>query len=750
MPDNSSVQFDDVRRLADYFGLASSYTDGVGVTRTIRDENLTSVLEALGIPVRSSQGVAQHLREAENHPWRQLVDEVIVLPDHLGSSSIDVSLPVESGRLETLEMTWTITDEQNRAQTFQRNPQPFRVLEAKRLETMRYVRVALSMPCVLGLGYYRMSLDIQVRQAGQAGNQHASGETFLIVAPSQCYLPRTPSRSVGLSVQLYNVRTAQNWGIGDFRDLESLMRWGKKHLDVSTIGLNPLHAPSAGLSSPYSPSSRLYFNPIYLNLEGIPEFRSTPSCQRRFHSARFQKALQELRTSHLVQYDRVREIKSEMLGCLYKAFERQHVRYRTARFRTFERYCRTQGKRLEQYCAFQVLSERFKTANWRQWPTDYQRSTSQVVRDVLDGSQERFRFFQYVQWQCEEQLSRLDRLAKRLKLSHRLYHDLPVGVHPDGADAWIFQDELALGVTLGAPPDSFNLQGQNWGLMAPIPWRMRVSGYQFFLETIRRNMQYGGMLRIDHALGLFRLFMIPEGCPGEAGTYVKTRIDEILAILALESVRNHVMVVGEDLGVVTQEIRDCLAKAGILSYRIMPFEKTQMGKWQTPKHYPKQAIVSFTTHDLPTFRGYWAGRDIEVKAQAALYPSEQHIECDWETRMKDRIAFIQAMVKANLLPKSAVTSVPLHAPETFLRAAYAYLARSRCRVVMIPLEDIVGELDAPNLPGATHDAYPSWKIKLRRSFEEFKKDPRIGSTMKAVHAEQQGNRCQGRARKGGD
>ena len=730
MTDYSCIQLPNVEGLAGCLGLASSYTDGVGTTRDVSVENLLSILGAMGVSAASPKLITQSLYEEEVRSWLRPLEEVIVLRDRRETQSLTLSLPLQATQSVSLEVTWTITDEQNRAKTFQASLHRIRVLEEKPIGSIRYARVSLPIPCSLVLGYYRVSLNVKVE------DRYVQGDTFLIVAPTRCYLPRTSSRSVGISVQLYNVRSSKNWGIGDFRDLENLMRWGKKDLEVSTIGLNPLHDPSAGLASPYSPSSRLYFNPIYLDLEGIQEFRTTPSCQRRFHSARFQKTLWELRASPLVQYDRVRQAKSEMLQRMYESFERQHVSHKTVRFRKFERYCQSQGKRLEQYCAFQVLSERFKSANWRQWPITYQRSNTHVVREVMSQNEGRFRFFQYVQWQCEEQISRLDRLAKRLKLFHRLYHDLPVGVHPDGADAWIFQDELTSRVTLGAPPDPFNLQGQNWGLMAPIPWRMRLREYRFFIETIQRNMRYGGMLRIDHALGLFRLFVIPEGETGDSGTYVKTRVDELLAILAVESVRNHVMVVGEDLGVVTPEIRKCLTKAGILSYRLMPFEKRQSGNFRPSKHYPKQAIVSFATHDLPTFWGYWMGRDIEVKAQAALYPTEQHIECDWEERMNDRIAFIHAMVKEKLLPKNMLDQVPLQAPEMFLKAAYAYLARSPCLVVIVPLEDIVGEIDAPNLPGATHDAYPSWRLKLRRSFQEFRRDSRIRSMMKAVHAEQ--------------
>ena len=714
--------------LADQYGIASSYTDGVGTTRTAGPETLTLIFSAMDVRADSPEDITQRLTEIRRKTSQKLVEEVVVIAEGEQTPSIQVVVPLGSHRLHDVSLSWTITDERHVTQTFACSGQHCQVIEKKVIDQVLYVRFQLSLQTSLELGYYWVSLSVKM------ASDFLSGKTFLIVAPPQCYTPRSSSRSFGVSVQLYNLRTTQNWGIGDFRDLKAFLKWAGKDLGATTVGISPLHDPTAGVISPYSPSSRLFFNPLYLDLEAIQEFQSSSAIQRRFRSQRFQKKLETLRTTHLVQYDRVRVVKTDMLERLYRVFQQQHVHTHTSRFRTFERYCDTRSEYLEPYCLFQVLSEHFGSSIWRQWPRVYRMPHSPQARAFLRTNQDRIRYFQYIQWQCEQQLEGLDRMAKRLKLTYRLYHDLPVGVHPDGADAWMFQEELAAGVTLGAPPDSFNLQGQNWGLMAPVPWQMRAAGYRFFIATIRRNMRYGGMLRIDHALGLFRLFVIPEGFTGEAGTYVKTQVDEILAIVALESVMNQVMVVGEDLGTVTPEIRARLAKAGLLSYRLMPFEKTRTGKFRSPKQYPKQAMVSFTTHDLPTLIGYWIGRDIEIKLQANLYQTEQQIEQDREVRMKDRVAFIHALVKEGLLPKKILRSVPVEASYSFVKAAYAYLARTPCRILMIPLEDLLGELETPNLPGALSDAYPSWQLTLSQSFQEFRRDTQIHSMVKRIRA----------------
>lgn len=715
-----------VHNLAKRYGLASSYTDGVGATRTLEPEALASILSSMGVLTNAPEICTE---EDDHRSWRQILEAVVVIAEDTLTPSLKVSIPVSPRQLQDVSVSLSIKDEHHVIRTFSHHGKDCQILEQQVIGGEPYVRILLPLvQASLRLGYYWLSLSARI------ANDAFEGKTFIIVAPRQCYIPHTPVRSSGISVQLYNIHSTQNWGIGDFRDLRGILQWARKDLQATTIGVSPLHAPTIGVSSPYSPSSRLFFNPLHLDLEAIPEFRSTPAIQRRFKSKRFQKGLQGLRTSRLVQYDRVRELKFEMLDRLYQAFQLKHVQLKTSRFRKFRQYCHGQREYLEPYCLFQVLAEEFGTSAWRQWPVAYQNPHSQKVQSILNTHQDRIGYFQYVQWQCEQQLAGLDRVAKRLNLPYRLYHDLPVGVHPDGADAWIFQEELASGITLGAPPDSFNLQGQNWGLMAPVPWRMRTAGYRFFIETIRRNMQYAGMIRIDHALGLFRLFIIPEGATGEAGTYVKTHVDEVLAIVAVESVRNQVMVVGEDLGAVTPEIRSYLVKAGILSYRLMPFEKTRTGKFRAPKQYPKQAIVSFTTHDLPTLKGYWTGRDIETKSHAHLYQTERQIEQEWEIRMQDRIAFLQVLVKEGLLSKKVLTSVPLFAPDSFVRAVYTYLARTPCKVLMIPLEDLLSELEAPNLPGASSDAYPSWQLRLGRSFQAFRQDSRILSMVKAMQS----------------
>jgi (1->4)-alpha-D-glucan 1-alpha-D-glucosylmutase len=426
-----------------------------------------------------------------------------------------------------------------------------------------------------------------------------------------------------------------------------------------------------------------------------------------------------------------------VLEDLFRVFKRRHLQPRTTRGRAFLLFVQQSPDFLTRFCTFKALSEYFHGLIWRQWPSDYHDPKSTAVQLFQKEHATRIHYFYYVQWLCELQLTRLDQVAQKASLRLGLYHDLPVGIHPDGADAWGFQDQLAKDATSGAPPDSFNLQGQNWGLLPPNPRALRQHGYQFFCQTVRQNMKHGGVLRIDHALGLFRMFWVPFGHSGKDGLYVKTYVDEMLAVLALESVRHKVMVVGEDLGTVTPIIQRKLAAAGLLSYRLLLFERGRGGAFHLPQQFPTQALVSATTHDLPTLKGYWAGRDIEMKEQAGLYPQPEDMARETQARGKDRRQLWKALRRAGFaLPESMPSSLSTE----MVKMVYQFLARTPSRLLMVQLEDLLGELDTPNLPGSADSAYPSWRVRLCRELTSWLKSPDTTAFSKVVHRERRSRR----------
>jgi len=704
-----------LKELAELVGVECEYVDGRGQSRQATDETLRIVLGTLGITIQSDTDIQREWERLHEERWIHVVEPVLLhYPETRTPLCFPIALPLADCSRETVSLECRIRDEQGKIRLSTVNGLTCQPLEEIVICGIRYMRMQVSLPGRFRLGYYDVMLTIKL------GSRVLEAQSLMIAAPKRCYLPTGSQREWGIGVQLYGIRSQDNWGIGDFRDLERIMKTAGKMWKASTIGLQPLHSLTPGLRSPYSPSSRMCWNPLYLNLERVAEYRLSPKLQRLKGTKKFQATLQALRSSQFVQYDAVETLKIAVLEDLYRVFKRQHLQPPTIRGRRFLRFVEQSPDYLTRFCTFQALTEFFKGVVWREWSSEYHDPTSSAVAQFQKAHADRIHFFYYMQWLCEEQLTKLDQVAKKASLRLGMYHDLPVGIHPDGADAWGFQDQLAEETTMGAPPDAFNLQGQNWGLLAPNPRALRQHGYEFFRQTVSQNMKHGGVLRIDHALGLFRMFWVPFGRSGQDGLYVKTYVDEMLAVLALESVRGKVIVVGEDLGTVTPAIRRKLEGAGLLSYRLLFFEREDGGKFHLPAQFPTQALVSATTHDLPTLKGYWAGRDIEVKEEANLYPWPEDKVRDSETREIDRRQLWESLRRAGF-------SVPEQMPATLssemVKMLYQFLARTPSQLLMVQLEDLLGELNTPNLPGAPDSAYPSWRLRLCRSLTSWLKDP---------------------------
>ncbi len=721
-----------LRELAESMGVECEYEDGRGHSHQATDETLRLILGALGIAIQSESDIQQEWKRIQEERWTNVIEPVLVYyPETRTPLSFSMALPLGDFSLASVLLECRLKDEQGKIRASTIKGSVCTCLEETVLRGARYVRIQVSLPGRLRLGYYDVMLTIKI------GACVLEAKSLVIAAPQRCYLPSGSKREWGIGVQLYGIRSRENWGIGDFRDLERIMKTAGKTWNASTIGLQPLHSLTPGLRSPYSPSSRLCWSPLYLNLEQVAEFRVSPTVQQRFRTKKFQSTLEALRSSQLVEYESVNQLKMGVLEDLFRVFKRRHLQPRTTRGRAFLRFVQQSPDFLTRFCTFQVLSEYFPGMVWRQWPVDFQDPASPAVEQFQKEHASRIHYFYYVQWLCELQLTRLDQVAQKASLDLGLYHDLPVGIHPDGADAWGFQDQLAKDATSGAPPDSFNLHGQNWGLLAPNPRALRQHGYQFFRQTVSQNMKHGGVLRIDHALGLFRMFWVPFGHTGQDGLYVKTYVDEMLAVLALESVRHRVMVVGEDLGTVTPAIQRKLEGAGLLSYRLLFFERERGGAFHLPQQFPRQALVSATTHDLPTLKGYWAEQDIAIKEQASLYPYSEDRDRDTHARVEDRRQLWNAVGRAGFaLPET----MPVMLTADMVTKIYQFLAKTPSRLLMVQLEDLLGEIDTPNLPGAPDSAYPSWRVRLSRELTSWLKDP-VNRRFAQVISRERRSRC---------
>ena len=543
------------------------------------------------------------------------------------------------------------------------------------LEDGSTIAVDRQLPLDLPLGYHRLQ--------GRPGK-----EIRLIVAPATCYLP--PDLSTwGWAIQLYAARSRRSWGIGDLADLRWLGRWARGQ-GAGLALINPLTAVAPTLpqqASPYFPSSRRFRSPLYLRIEevdGAGETAGIPDLAR---------AARRLNRDRLIDRDRIFELKSKALDAIWRVARRR-------KDDGFEQFRREQAG-LEEFATFCALAEQFG-AGWKQWPADLRHPSSPAVARMAQSPalRERIRFHQWLQYQVDRQLA-------RASAAMPVMQDLPIGFDAGGADGWAFQDVLAEGISVGAPPDEFNTRGQDWGLPPFVPDRLRAAGYEPFIQTIRACLRHAGGLRIDHVMGLFRLFWIPVGTHPRDGTYVHGHPDDLLAIVALESQRAKAVIVGEDLGTVEEATRHALAAHDILSYRLLWFEKTP------PSKYPVPALAAITTHDLPTVAGLWDDSDLEVQRELGLSPNEAGTR-----EIKSRVR--------RMTRSTAGTPV-----REVVARVHESLGRAPSRILTATLDDAMAVQERPNMP-ATNDEWPNWRLALPQPIETLRGSRLAGRIAKAL------------------
>ncbi len=513
------------------------------------------------------------------------------------------------------------------------------------------------LPPDLPLGYHRL------RGVGH--------DRLLVVTPPRCHLPSAPG--FGFAVQLYGVRSGASWGIGDLADLTELGRWASG-LGASMLLVNPLHA-SLSIPpiepSPYFPTSRLFLDPLYVRPELLPRSEATQDLASAAH---------RLNEDRRIDRDRVAALKTAALESCFResavAGEVDAALGARPRLRDFGLFC--------------ALAERHGK-DWRDWPRPLARRDPAALRAAAAELAERVRFHAWVQLQLDRQL---DGASAALPL----VRDLAVGFHPGGADAWLWQDLIAPGVTVGAPPDTFNSAGQDWNLPAFDPWKLRAAGYAPFIETLRANLRSGGGLRIDHVMGLERLWWIPAGSGPAGGGYIRYPVDDLLGIVALESVRHRATIVGEDLGTVPADLRSRLRRRGLLSYVVLLFESRPPARW------PAQALGAVTTHDLPTTAGLWDGSDLEERSRLGL-PTDPAATRELVLRLRRG---------GGPAPGAPARAILIH--------VHWRLAASPCALVTATLEDVAAVRERPNQPGAG-PASTNWSLALPVSRERLQALP---------------------------
>ncbi|HUZ73690.1 MAG TPA: 4-alpha-glucanotransferase [Stellaceae bacterium] len=710
--------------LATAAGIEPYYQDIWGAHHVLSVDTRRAFLAAMGLPAATDEESAQSLAALTTKPWRRALDPVTVLQQERDERTVGVV--VAAGPAGTV--TWRITAEDGARFEGTISCADLPSAEARTVDGRQLERRLLTLPGPLPLGYHRLEVTGDTLPRG-------SDAATLIVAPQQAYLPdklQHPPGIWGFSLQLYGLQGRESWGLGDFGDLAGFAAKAAS-LGAGALGLNPLHALFSGNPthvSPYSPSSRRFLNPLYINIEAVPDWEECPAARAQIREPGFAAGLAALRNAALVDYPGAAAAKLPILERLYAAFRVHHLQAGTVRAEAFRTFQREGGGALERYAIFEALAEHFRGGapghfSWRDWPAPYRDPHSPETAAFGRDHADRVTFQQYLQWEADRQLALAQLAGTRSGMAIGVYRDLALGVDADGAEAWAEQHLLAQGISAGAPPDSFNLQGQSWGLPPFNPHALRDAGYGPFIECLRANMRHAGALRIDHIPWFARLFWIPRETAASAGGYVRYPLDELLAITALESRRARCVVVGEDLGTVPEGLHERLSTARILSTRLLYFERRDDGGFCAPQTYPDLTHVAIGTHDLPTFPGYWHDHDIAVRAALNLVPAPGNTSMLREERAGARTALLAAFRDTGLLPPAAGSAGdPAIEMPGLVDAAYRFLALSPARLLMVHLEDVLGVLDQINLPG-TVDEQPNWRRKLPLPWQTLAASPRL-------------------------
>jgi len=717
-----------LRELARLHGIAPDYYDIWGKRHDVSDATLAALLAEFGVDAGSEPVARAAIQACELDRWREILPAVAVVREDAADWTLRLNLPPA---LDGGPLGWRLVEENGANHEGEFDPGELPSPERGN----SFVARELTLPITVGRGYHRLAL--------LSADGVVVAEALLAVTPSQCYRPlaiQDDGRVWGAAVQIYALRSERNWGIGDFTDLRTVLeQWA--HRGAAIVGVNPLHAMfphNPAHASPYSPSSRLFLNALYVDVEAVEDFRECQEVVNDVFSAPFQGRLQKLRETPLVDYPAVAETKLAVLERLYAHFRESHLAAGSARAKAFRAYQTDGGEHLWRHGLFEALQEHFHREDpnvwgWPVWPEPYRDPHSHEVARFADEHVVRIEFYQYLQWQAELQLAQIGRRSFDLELGIGLYEDLAVSIDRGGAEAWANQDLYAVRASVGAPPDDFNLAGQDWGLPPLRPEELRRVGYEPFIATLRENMRHAGALRIDHVMGLYRLYWIPEGKSAADGAYVHYPFADLLGILALESHRNQCMVIGEDLGTVPDEVRSALHAYGILSYRLLFFERNANGDFRPPVEYPTEALVAASTHDLPTLAGFWEGSDLLLRDELGLIPSDAQRQERIVERAQDRARLLLAMEREELLPHGATVnpvSLLKMTPE-FARDINLYLARTPSRVLVVQLEDVLGMREQVNLP-ATTDQHPNWRRKLSLDLERFGDDERFVAIANAL------------------
>jgi len=702
-----------LRALAERLGIASSYFDLVGRTRDTSDATREALVAALHHDGSSEAAAARALAALDADARAALVEPVVVWREFEGR--VPIVLVAAPAAAHALDCEIAITLESGE-----------RFVRAVRIERGAARPVPIELPLRPPPGHH----DVAVRVAGGAISRTASLRFVMAPRTATTVAERLGAAHVfGLWSNLYSVRSARDWGVGDLGDLAALLeRCGRA--GGAFIGVNPLHAaPNRGDAiTPYSPSSRLFRNVLYLDVEALPEWSA---CEAAHAIARGDR-LARLRAASHLDHEALLDVKLAAARALFACFAAaRRERPEGPRAAAFAAYVVREGARLRDFATWEALADhcappgaRIET-RWTRWPTAYQHPDSSEVTAFRTAHADEIEFRMWLQFELAEQLAHAAAAGRAAGLPIGLYQDLAVGSACDSADTWMARALFALDVSVGAPPDDYAPEGQDWGLPPFDPHALRADGYRFFAALLRASFAEAGALRIDHAMGLLRLFWIPRGRPGRDGTYVRYRAEDLFGVLALESRRAGSLVIAEDLGTVPEEFPPLLREWGILSSSVLYFERDGAVP-RAPDRISSRALATVETHDLVPLAGFAEGTDLAIRHGVGQLDDVAFARAHAE-RAAEREAWIARLRETGLLPGDTEIDA-----EAFAVAMHAFLARSPAPLVALSLDDLGGEREPVNVPGVPVELHRSWSRRMRLTLEELFDDPTAQRILGAV------------------
>lgn len=692
-----------LRHLARLYGIQSAYYDVRQRLVVAEDESFLGALAALRVRVERSGQVADLAERRRHELWSRIVEPVVVAWD--GKASASVRLPQSEAEVD-YECRLDLED--GRQQVWSGNARQLTLERTRRVGDRTYVRRRMTVPFELPHGYHRLTVTLGPLQA----------EAVVIAAPSRAYQLSSSGRhkSWGVFVPLYALHGKDSWGCGDFSDLARLIDWTSRLGGdlVATLPLLAWHAEVSEDPSPYSPASRLFWNDFYIDVTSVSDFAENAAARQLVESPEFQEELAAVRSAGIVDYHRQMRLKRQILMLLSQNLSPN-------RMQELQEFC-DRHPEVDEYARFRAVGEARRSV-WLNWPERLQEGRIEAT-DYEDAI---FQYHRYVHWQVESQLQSLSADARRRQMLW--YLDFALGVGSAGYDTWRYRELFAMGASGGAPPDSFFTKGQNWGFPPLHPETIRSDGYRYLIQSIRRHLQHARLLRIDHAMGLHRLYWIPDGLPPDKGVYVRYRTEELFAVLCVESHRYEAQIIGENLGTVPAALDSAMQRHGIHEMYVVQYECHP--ETEPPlRTVPAAAIASLNTHDMPTFSAFWHGLDIEDRVDLGLLTQDEaHEEMHSRDQLRTSLSgFLQG--RDFLRPDG-------YAEKHVLSALLQWLAAGQAEVVLVSLEDLWGETEPQNTPG-TYLERCNWRRKARFSFDEFQDLPAVEDLLQAVDLLRQG------------